>query len=631
MDSGEPVQTCREFAFDATRHQSQLRIIATSDLHHHILPFDYLTGRADASVGLAAAAVRIRALRGKVRNALLFDNGDFLQGTPLSDTVAARAADDGRIHPFIAAMNAAGYDAGTLGNHEFNFGLDFLLRSLRGAAFPIVCCNVARVDGGPLCPPFVVLDRSIVMADGAHEPIRIGVIGFAPPQISQWDSVTLGGAVVTTEIVAAARRHLPALRAAGADLVIALCHSGFGPAEPAPAMENAAVSLAALGGIDAVLAGHTHQVFPGQGPWDPAVDPENGTICGVPAVMPGANGSHLGVIDLHLDRSASGWAVTGHCVCLDGPGDADPPRAVIRTDPAISRMGTALHAQVVREQRQTVGQTAQAIHSHFARLRADRSLQLVADAQCAAARPIIAALGLGHLPVLSAVAPFNCGGQTGRQGAVSIPPGPISRRNLDELYPFPNGLSILRLRMAAVADWLERSASQFRTLRADDPDQPLFDPDFPPYCADTLFGLDYRIDPTLPPRFSAAGDVIARSNRRVGQMLIAGLPADPAQEVIVLTNSFRASGGGGYHAAKAGRILHSTTEPLRDLIAAHLGRGTIEMAAPAAGWSFAPAPGVTAVFDAAGAAAAHLDQLPDRRLSVAGRPAPGTVRLRLHL
>lgn len=622
---------CRQFAFDASRHQSLLRIIATSDLHHHILPYDYLSGRADASVGLAAAAVRIQALRNAVSNAVLFDNGDFLQGTPLSDSVAERGNDDRRIHPFVAAMNETGYDAGTLGNHEFNYGLEFLVNSLEQAAFPVVCCNVARSDGSPLCPPYALLDRSITMEDGSQEPIRIGVIGFAPPQITTWDCVTLAGAIVTTDIVTAARRHLPDLRAEGADLVIALCHSGLGSASMLPVTENAAVSLAAVGGIDAVLAGHTHQVFPGPGSWDPEVDVESGTICGVPAVMPGANGSHLGVIDLYLDHTAAGWSVAGHCVCLDRPAGAEPGRPLLRTNPAITRLATRLHHQTLLRQTRPVGETAGPINSHFARLSADTSLELVAQAQRFAAQPVIEAMGLGNLPVLSAASPFNCAGKAGRQDAISIAPGPISRRNLDELYPFPNALSILTLSMAAVHDWLERSASQFRTLRPDLPDQELFDPDFPPYSADTLFGLTYRIDPTLPPRFAASGEVLAPRATRVDQLRIGGRPVSPDQEVLLVTNSFRASGGGGYRAAGQGRILHTSKEPLRDLMAAFLGFGAFVPDDQTEHWSFAPAPCTSAVFDASEMALDHLHRVAGRRLSLAARLAPGTVRLRLHL
>ena len=144
----------------------RLRLLATSDLHVHILPFDYHTGLPADRLGLARTASLIVEARGEVENCLLFDNGDFLQGSPLGDFVAqVRGLQTGDVHPVVAAMNALGYDAGTLGNHEFNYGLDFLTTALAGAAFPIVTANVQRVNDPhadrPLALPYVILDRSL--------------------------------------------------------------------------------------------------------------------------------------------------------------------------------------------------------------------------------------------------------------------------------------------------------------------------------------------------------------------------------------------------------------------------------------------------------------------------------------
>src|SRR5947209_19570780 len=102
-------------------------------MHAHVAPYDYYRDAPDETTGLAKAATLIAQARGEAANALLFDNGDLIQGSPLGDW-AAEALAAGRIdrHPLIEAMNAVGYDAATIGNHEFNYGLDVLEAALRG-------------------------------------------------------------------------------------------------------------------------------------------------------------------------------------------------------------------------------------------------------------------------------------------------------------------------------------------------------------------------------------------------------------------------------------------------------------------------------------------------------------------
>ena len=214
-----------------------LRLIETTDLHLHLLPYDYYADRPWAGVGLASAARLIEAARAEAPNSLLFDNGDFLQGTPMGDYVAQeRGLRAGDLHPIMAAMNALNYDAITLGNHEFNYGLDFLLRTLQGARFPVVSSNLmtrrgsdARADR-TLVKPYVLLDRLVADENGYRHPLRIGVIGFAPPQVVDWDNHALDGRLQARDIVETAQAWVPEMREAGADIVVALAHTGIGAA-----------------------------------------------------------------------------------------------------------------------------------------------------------------------------------------------------------------------------------------------------------------------------------------------------------------------------------------------------------------------------------------------------------------
>ncbi len=241
----------------------KLRLLETSDLHTFDEDYDYFRDKPDETVGLTKVATLIHAARAEVRNSLLFDNGDTIQGNPLADYVAlpGNFPADG-IHPTIRAMNTLGYDAATVGNHEFNYGLPLFDAALKGANFPFCSANLLHLDGMPYLPPTLILERTFTAEDGTPQKLKIGVIGFVPPQILEWDKAHLVGHVTTMDIVDSARLHVPALRAQ-VDLLIALSHSGISTAPRQGGEENASYYLASVPGIDVIFTGHSHRVFPG--------------------------------------------------------------------------------------------------------------------------------------------------------------------------------------------------------------------------------------------------------------------------------------------------------------------------------------------------------------------------------
>lgn len=168
----------------------KLRLMATTDAHVHVYPYDYYRDMEDQTVGLSKVATLIDEARAEARNSLLFDNGDFVQGNPLGDLIGyERGLKEGDEHPMIRAMNALRYDGGTLGNHEFNYGVPFLDKVLAKAAFPVVSANVVKGAAtgdirraGTYVKPYVILDRMVTDEAGAAHPIKVGVIGVCPPQ-----------------------------------------------------------------------------------------------------------------------------------------------------------------------------------------------------------------------------------------------------------------------------------------------------------------------------------------------------------------------------------------------------------------------------------------------------------------
>ena len=606
----------------------RLRLMGTSDLHANIFSYDYYRDKPDDTVGLAKTAALIRAARAEVANAVLLDNGDIIQGTPLGDYMALSSGlKAGDVHPMIGAMNVLGYAACTLGNHEFNYGLEFLETALAGANFPAVCCNIFKPDGSFYFTPWLLHEQVCFDESGAPHTLRIGIIGFTPPQIVQWDQSHLHGRLTTTGIAEAGRLYVPQLRALGADLVVALCHSGISRKPAAPGEENAALALAKVGGIDAMFTGHQHLLLPGADFSGIAgVDVGAGALAGVPAFMPGFWGSHLGLIDLDLESREPGWRVTAAHVEAR-PIYARADRVVTPlVQPAPDVLAAAQHAhdQTLAYVRSPVGDIASPINSYFALVADNPSVQIVNAAQSWYVKRLIAALpALASLPVLSAAAPFKAGGRGGPDYYTDVKAGAIAIKNVADLYLYPNTLRVVKVDGATLREWLERSAGIFRRLDpASSAEQELIDPTFASYNFDVIDGVSYAIDVTQPSRYDGDGKLVAPDARRVVDLRFDDKPIDEAQLFLVATNNYRAGGGGGFPGCDGSTIVLEAPDANRDVLVRYIVE-TRHIEPQADGnWRFAPWPANVVATFLTSPAAVSVTAPEGIKLTPIG-PAPG--------
>lgn len=574
-----------------------LRVMETSDIHSNLIDFDYFKDKPTEQFGLVRTAALIKAAKGEVTNAVLVDNGDLIQGSPLADYMVSKGLNDGEAHPAHKLMNTMGYTVGNFGNHEFNFGLDYLQKAIAGADFPYVNANIIdEKTGKNLFTPYIIVDTPVKDRDGKEHVIKIGYIGFVPPQILIWDKANLEGKVRVNDITETAKKFVPQMKAEGADLIVAIPHSGFSQ-EPYKAMaENSVYYLSEVPGINAIMFGHSHGVFPGKDFADiKGVNIEQGTVNGIPAVMPGLWGDHLGVVDLVLNNDEGTWKVA------DAKAQARPIYDKVNKKPLVARDDKL--ASVIDEQHNAtrafvgklIGKSPDNMYSYLALLQSDPTVQIVNNAQTDYTRRFIQGdPDLADLPVLSAAAPFKVGGRKNAPADfVEVEKGDMTFRNAADLYLYPNTLVVVKATGAEVTEWLECSAGMFNQINPQsEAPQSLVNWDgFRTYNFDTISGINYQIDLTQPAKYDVDCQTVNPQANRIKNVTYQGKPIDPNAVFLIATNNYRAYGG-KFAGTGDKHIAFASPDENRSVLAGYIAAETKAKGAVSAqaeqNWTFVP-------------------------------------------
>jgi 2',3'-cyclic-nucleotide 2'-phosphodiesterase/3'-nucleotidase len=586
-----------------------LAVLETTDVHANVLGYDYYKLAPDPSFGLERTATLIASARKEFANTLLLDNGDTIQGSALADyqaLVAPLPCD--QTLAVYKVMNRLGVEGGGIGNHEFNYGLAYLSQvtgnrfdvdgvdPLRprcaGPAFPQVLANVysARTQQ-PLFAPYHIIAKQVSARDpngrALSATLKIGIIGFTPPTIVAWDKRWLDGNVITKGVRETALKFIPQMRAEGADLIIAISHAGLDDSAYSPDMENGSYHLSKVPGIDAMLIGHSHQLFPNAASNVaqfklPGVDRAAGLVNGVPTTMASQWGKHLGVIGLHLAYDGAHWNVDQRQTTVEARSTQRADKSFVAPDPDVAALIGAEHEATIRYVKTPVGASQFRMSSYFADVGDMSAIAVVNRAQADYVTQYVQANlpQYAALPVLSMASAFKSGA-AGVSDFTDVRAGNLALNNAADLYQYPNTLYAVKVNGTALKAWLEHGAGRFNTI---DPDsrgqQELVNPSFPSYNFDTLTTPDvsYEIDISQP------------LGRRIGKLTYRGKAVDPAQEFIVATNNYRASGGGGFPGLDGSKTVLASPDTNRDVLIAYIkasGQLTLAAHGTQRSWRFA--------------------------------------------
>ncbi|WP_446040949.1 bifunctional metallophosphatase/5'-nucleotidase [Streptomyces sp. SID1121] len=525
-----------------------LTVMGTTDLHGNVFNWDYFTDKeyddsAHNDVGLAKISTlvdQIRAEKGR-RNTLLIDAGDTIQGTQLSyyyakvDPITAKR---GPVHPMAQAMNAIGYDAAALGNHEFNYGIPVLRKFEEQCDFPLLGANA--LDARTLKPAFApyVIKK---LRTPSGDDVKVAILGLTNPGIAIWDKANVQGKMTFPGLEEQAAKWVPKLRSMGADVVIVSAHSGTDGSssygDQVPYVENAATLVAEqVPGIDAILVGHAHQEIAERR----VVNKKTGKE--VVLSEPLRWGQRLTLFDVELVRERGCWTVERVTSKVLNSN-------TVAEDRKITGMLADEHRKVVAYVNQVIGTSVAAMSTVEAPWKDEPIIDLINHVQTETVKAALAGGEWAALPVLSQASCFS--------RTAAIPAGPVTIKDAAGLYPFENTMEARLLAGAQIKEYLEFSAKYYVQTPAGavvDTSKLTNAANTPDYNYDAVSGLTYEIDIAKP------------VGSRIVNLRFAGAALDPAAKFVLAVNNYRASGGGNFPHVAAAQQLWANSNEIRNTI-----------------------------------------------------------------
>jgi 2',3'-cyclic-nucleotide 2'-phosphodiesterase/3'-nucleotidase len=515
----------------------QITILGTTDLHGNINPIDYYTNKPD-NRGLAKIATLIKRVRREHPNVLLVDSGDTIQGSPLESFHGRK--NNQPPDPMMLIMNSLNYDAMTVGNHEYNFGLKVLEKARGEANFPWLSANTYDISKQqPHYKPYIVKDVA---------GVRIGILGLTTPGVPNWDNPPNYAGLEFHQPLVEARKWVPVLRdKERVDVVVIAMHMGLGEdlrtGEVSPGQvpnENEAITIAKeVPGVDVIFMGHTHRDVPSL------------YLNGVLLTQANHWGRHLARADVYLQKSDAGWRVYAKSARTLPSDDRVEP------DPDVMKIAEPYDNETQGWLAKVIGQSAEELTAKEARFRDTAILDLIQKVQLEAGKADV-----------SMVASFN--------SEARIAKGPVSVRDIAGLYVYENTLAVLEVTGQQLKDALEHSAKYFKTYVPGKAPADLVDEKIPAYNFDIAEGVTYELDISKP------------VGQRIQNLRFRNQPLSLTRKLRLATNNYRVNGGGGYTMYKNAPVVYRSSEEIRELIIDWLERNKTVPVKPNNNWRLVP-------------------------------------------
>ena len=590
MVTTEPIQTATngsvvpttEATVEPVSKDANLRIMFTTDLHGQLDTTDYEKGNSVSIGGLSRVATAIKEGKQEVgtRNAVVFDLGDVLYDYT-TDYIYEQ--DEKAIQPIYQAMNAIGYDAITLGNHEFDYKIDYVQTQLKqsGLSKVTVLSNVWNTNTGKnLFNNTLMLERTLQAEDGTDFKVKIGVIGETIPVLSTKRTSYVG--VLTTEhIVENAKKNAKQLKEQGADIVVVLAHSGVGEENPQPMAENVGYSLTKLNDVDVVLCGHKHYSFPSQSANSaaynklPGVDLQTGLVNGKNLVMLPPSGRALGVIDLKLQKDSTKVSITNRMSSIKRI------TSNIKEDELIANNYWGKWKNIMQTAYSTIlAEIAsnERWYNYFATLEDTGIIQLMNNIRMSYAMNYINTklTKYSSLPIVAESTYLNYG-EGNAEDYIDIKDD-FLLSYLPYMRKYKSGLYLYKMKGSQLKEWLEWAASGYVTT-SDDSQTTDSDLDEISDSNNTRFlmkeewrknlssffvfdGIEYTMNIDNEPRYDINGNKISES-KRVENITINGSSISDDQEFIVVGVRIDATGSLAKEIAST-KIYSCSTEKHRE-------------------------------------------------------------------
>ena len=500
----------------------QLAVMATADVHGWVRSWDYYRDRESPGYGLSKIATLVDSIRREYPHNLLLDAGDWLQGNPFAEYFALQAAEEEH-YPFLTVADHMDFDAIVLGNHEFNFGLDYLNRQIEMTKTPVIGANIYHHrTNDPAYPPYITKDVA---------GFRIAVIGLTTPGSAVWDRSRVEGELMFGDGVEAAERFVRKVKDdEDADVVIILAHSGL---DGDTSYEREDLGRENFGrqvgeqveGVDLLVLGHTHRTIESM-----TLDGPDGRTVGV--IQPGRWASHLGIAFLELTHNEDGDVQIVDQSSVNQPVDDVPEHS------EIVALTEEPHQRVVDFVTEPLVRTDEEWSAELARMQDTPIIDLIQHVQ----KDVTGAQ-------LSAAAAFNT--------SVTLGPGEITRGDIALLYPYFNTLYKLEITGKQLREFLEHT-SQYYLTGTDDKGMPVVNQDWPGFNFDMLSGVEYVLD----------------SRRTVGDRVTVleydNEPVDDDDTFTIAINSYRAEGGGGFDMLSDVPVIQEIDRSVGDMIIEYL-------------------------------------------------------------